>query len=100
MLELRNVCKRFSGIAAVDDIRLANRRSAEVRMKPQPTEAGDKFARYTILGPTTQFLRDNGVKFAEKWGEGFETGLDGDSVNHLATLVRPAHRFLPTIPIR
>ena len=40
------------------------------------------------------------LAFAEEWGEGFEAGLDGDGVNHPATLVRPADRFLPKTAIR
>jgi putative ABC transport system permease protein len=69
-------------IAAVDDVRLANRRSAEVRMKPQPTETGDKFARYAVLGPTTAFIRDNNIKFQAR-----ALGLDSDQAvwSRLAT---------------
>src|SRR5207248_1526937 len=62
-----------NAIAAVDDIRLANRRSAEVRMKPQSGETAEKVASYNILGPTPEFLRDNGVKFQAR-----AVGLDSD----------------------
>src|SRR5207244_1885216 len=60
-------------IAAVNDVRLANRRSAEVRMKPKPDESADKFARYTVVGPTTDFLRGNAIKFQAR-----AAGLDSD----------------------
>jgi hypothetical protein len=64
-----------SSIAGVDDVRVANRRVAEVRMKPAPGETGDDFAKYGIGGLTEGFIANNGVKFQAR-AEGLSSDED------------------------
>ncbi len=63
-----------SEIAAVNDVRQANRSSSDARMKPAPGEKGDNFEKYHIVGPTESFLRENHVKLQAR-----AEGLDSDA---------------------
>ncbi len=69
-------------ITAVDDLRLANRRVAEVRNKPLAGTAGDDFSKYNIAGPNAGFISGNAVKFQARADE---LASDADVWRMLAT---------------
>ncbi len=64
-----------SAIAREDDLRLANRRVAEVRMAPKEGATGDDYSKYSIVGPSTDFIDGNAIKFQARQ-EGLATDAD------------------------
>jgi len=64
-----------SGIAGVDDVRWANSRVSEVRVKAKPGEADNTYERYGTAGPSAGFLAGNGVKLQAR-AEGYASDAD------------------------
>ncbi len=72
---LRAAGEDVSAITREDDLRLANRRVAEVRIAPKAGQTGDDFAKYGIIGPSSEFTQGNAVGFQAR-AEGFATDAD------------------------
>jgi putative ABC transport system permease protein len=72
---LRAAGQDTSAITREDDIRLANRRIAEVRMAPAASEKGNDFSKYGVGGPALEFTEGNAIKFQAR-AEGFATDAD------------------------
>jgi putative ABC transport system permease protein len=66
-----------STITEEDPVRLANQRVAQVRNEPKPgaTEDDLKFENYTVVGPSTNFIENNGVKLDAR-AEGYGSDQD------------------------
>jgi len=64
-----------SAIEREDDLRVANRRVAEVRMAPKADGKGDSFSKYSIVGPSENFIDGNQITFQARQ-EGLATDAD------------------------